>query len=655
MMVRERFRLEEASCTAIRKKAVRFGFGGFGEAVYYRTYSRIKEDGSRETWPDTVIRVIDGVLSVRKNHYVHHGLSWDDDAWQPYALRLAETMFDMKWLPPGRGLWAMGTEYIFERGSAALNNCGAVDTANLADSADWLMDMLMCGVGVGFNTAWRAKNVTIPDKEARKLYVVPDSREGWVASVRLLIESYTAGGPWHRFDYSEIRPAGSPIRGFGGTAAGRAPLQRLHDRLERILDDYCRGLQDRTRTVVDVMNAIGACVVAGNVRRSAEIALGAPDDEIFLSLKDFDRFPERSDIGWISNNTVIVKHPEDLSHLQAVAEGIRHNGEPGVLNLANVQSYGRYGEKRPDRAWLTNPCSEIPLESYELCNLAEVFPARCADEAQVQEALSFAAFYASTVALLPTHREETNAVLTRNRRIGVSISGLADLLDRLGADELTRRLRTGYELVRSVNRMLAEAAGIAPSVRVTTVKPSGTLSQLVGVSPGMHFPPFRYAIRRLRVADASALCEGLKASGVPNEPDRYNANTTVFEFPVDMGETREASSVPAREQLEFLALLQREWSDNMVSCTVSFDPQKEGTQIGALLADFVPRVKSVSFLPHSRRGVYAQMPYEGISKAEYETRRAAMPEIDWRRFGGGDDEATRYCAAEGCGRFTQYG
>ncbi|MEJ2468243.1 MAG: fused protease/ribonucleoside-triphosphate reductase, partial [Campylobacterales bacterium] len=555
---------------------------------------------------------------------------------------------------PGRGLWALGTDYIFERGSAALNNCGAVDTTDLSASADWLMDMLMCGVGVGFNTAWRGR-AAAPDKSSPHLFVIPDSREGWVASVRLLIESYTKCGPWYRVDYSKISPAGAPIRGFGGTAAGPAPLERLHARLERILDDYGSGLHDRTRTVVDVMNAIGACVVAGNVRRSAEIALGAPDDETFLSLKDFDRYPERGDIGWISNNTVLLKSVEDLRHLPAVAEGIRRNGEPGIMNLVNVQRYGRYGEKRRDRAWLTNPCSEIPLEGVELCNLAEVFPARCADEAEMQKALSCATFYASTVTLLPTHREETNAVLTRNRRIGVSISGLADLLDRWGSDELTRRLRKGYALVRSVNRRLAEEAGIAPSVRVTTVKPSGTLSQLVGVSPGMHFPPFRYAIRRLRVADASVLCEGLKAAGVPNEPDRYNASTTVFEFPVDMGETREVSAVPAREQLEFLALLQREWSDNMVSCTVSFDPQTEGDQIGMLLADFIPCIKSVSFLPHSSKGVYAQMPYEGIGKAEYERRRAAMPEIDWKRYGGGEDEATRYCAAEGCGIFTQYG
>ena len=218
MMVSERFRLAEASCAAIRKKSVRFGFGGFGEAVYYRTYSRRKEDGSLEAWADTVIRVINGVLSVRKNHYISGRLAWDDDAWQPYAFKLAETMFEMRWLPPGRGLWAMGTEYVYERGSAALNNCGAVDTTDLSASADWLMDMLMCGVGVGFNTAWRG-SASQPDKTAAALYVVPDSREGWVVSVRLLIESYTKSGSWYRFDYSKIRPAGSPIRGFGGTAA----------------------------------------------------------------------------------------------------------------------------------------------------------------------------------------------------------------------------------------------------------------------------------------------------------------------------------------------------------------------------------------------------------------------------------------------------
>ena len=297
MVVEERFTLKRTFRDEIRAKRARFGFGGFGEATYYRTYSRLKQDGSQEHWADTVIRVVDGILSIRKNHYILNRLLWEEEKWQSYARRLADAMFDMKWLPPGRGLWVMGTDYVYERGGAALNNCGAVDTTDLAVAADWTMDMLMRGVGVGFNTAWRGENVTMPDKSRPITFVIPDSREGWVASVRLLIESYTRGGAWFAFDYDTIRPKGSPIKGFGGTASGPDPLKELHRRIEKYLDDYCHGIHDRTRTTADIMNAIGACVVAGNVRRSAEIALGSVDDGTFLDLKYFEKNPDRSEIG----------------------------------------------------------------------------------------------------------------------------------------------------------------------------------------------------------------------------------------------------------------------------------------------------------------------------------------------------------------------
>jgi len=650
MMVTERFKLKKIFCDEIQAKTARFGFGGFGEATYYRTYSRIKPDGTQEHWADTVIRVINGIISIRKNHYLLNRLLWIEEQWQSYARKLADAMFDMKWLPPGRGLWVMGTDYVYERGGAALNNCGAVDTTDLALAADWTMDMLMCGVGVGFNTAWKGENVTMPDKSRPITFVIPDSREGWVASVRLLIESYTKGGAWFRFDYSSIRPEGSPIKGFGGTASGSEPLKELHGRIEKYLDDYCHHSYDQTRTVADIMNAIGACVVAGNVRRSAEIALGDVDDETFLELKNFEKNPERSDIGWMSNNTVVLDKNEDFQKLPNIANHIRSNGEPGIMNLINVQKYGRYGDKSKDKAWLANPCSEIPLESFELCNLAEVFAARCEDEEAFYEALKYAAFYASTVALLPTHRPETNAIVVRNRRIGVSLSGVADMLDEFGATELTRRLRRGYELVRSVNRELAAEAGVPPSIRVTTVKPSGTISQLVGVSSGMNFPTFKYAIRRMRVGNNSVICDLLKKSGIPHEPDHYSAHTTVFEFPIDQGKTRKATSVSAWEQFAFLAMLQREWSDNMVSCTVYFNPETEGDQIEHMLALFAPTIKSVSMLPHSDTGAYEQMPYEGISKEEYETRLAAMPKIDWSSFGGSDGIESRFCTNDSCER-----
>lgn len=646
-MVSERFYLDKKHVETIQKTKPVFGFGGFGEATYYRTYSRIMEDGRQEHWNDTVVRVINGVISVRKDHYVRNRLPWDEAHWQTFASKMAVTMFSMRWLPPGRGLWAMGTEYVYEKGSAALNNCGAVDTTDLPLSADWCMDMLMCGVGVGFNTAWQGY-ARKPDKSSPLPHLVADSREGWVESVRILIESYTAHRPWRCFDYSGIRPALSPIHGFGGTSSGPEPLRKLHERLESYLDAYCEGKTDKTRCVADIFNAIGACVVAGNVRRSAEISLGSVDDPTFLDLKDYEKHPERSKIGWISNNTVVLEKSEDFLKLPIIAGRIRKNGEPGIMNLLNVQKFGRFGEEMTDAAWLANPCGEIPLESFELCNLAEVFPTKCPDEESFYEALGFATFYASTVALLPTHREETNAIVVRNRRIGVSLSGLADLLDDLGSTELTKRLRRGYKTVRKTNRLLARQAGVPESIRVTTVKPSGTISLLAGVSSGMHFPAFQYALRRLRVGNDSPICLVLKNAGIPNEADTFSDNTTVFEFPINQGKTRNASEVSAWEQFAFLAMLQREWSDNMVSCTVYFDPETEGRQIEHMLAQFAPIIKGVSMLPHTAEGAYAQMPYEGITKEEYEDRVAKMPRIDWSAYTGSTEIKERYCTSDTC-------
>jgi ribonucleoside-diphosphate reductase alpha chain len=646
-MVKERFELSSEGVNFLKSLKQEFGFNGFGEATYYRTYSRLKEDNSQENWADTIIRVVNGVLSIRKNHYILNGLEFNDDDWQEFARSFALSMFYMEFLPPGRGLWAMGTEYVYNRGSMALNNCGAVDSKDLSHACEWAMDALMCGVGVGFNTAWdgKAKN---PDKSSSKIFEIPDSREGWVESLKLLIESYTKGGEWYQFDYSLIRPFGAIIRGFGGKASGADPLIQLHKRVEKSLDDYCDGEYDATRTIADIFNAIGACVVAGNVRRSAQIALGRPDDLTFLDLKNYKKNPEREEIGWMSNNTVVLSSSEDFEKIPKIARRIKNNGEPGICNLINMQKYGRFGKEMKDDAWLSNPCSEIPLESFELCNLAEVFPTKCKTTEIFYKALEYATFYASTVSLLPSHRVETNSIVARNRRIGVSLSGVADYLDQIGAAQLTKELRHGYNIVRKINDKLAKEAGIPSSIRVTTIKPSGTISQLAGVSSGMHFPIFKYAIRRMRVGSDTPFCTLLQNAGVPNEPDQYSENTFVFEFPIDQGKTRKADEVSAWEQFAFLAMLQREWSDNMVSCTVYFDKEREGDQIEHMLAQFAPVIKSVSMLPHSTSGAYAQMPYEGITKEEYDQRLKVLAQIDWSQFSGSDGEDSKFCTTESC-------
>lgn len=648
MLVNSRFILDDSIKEKLKAKPVSFGFNGFGETTYYRTYSRMRPDGSQESWADTIIRVTEGVMSIRKDHYIKNSLSFDDQEIQKYAARLAETMFDMLWLPPGRGLWAMGTDFVYKVGSAALNNCGACDTTDLTGSATWAMDMLMCGVGIGFNTVW-AGGVTLPNKAKSEIFVIPDSREGWVDSLDRLMRSYTHGTTYPIFDYSQIRDEGQPIKGFGGVASGYVPLKELHERVDSYFINYFFGDVDETRLTADIFNAIGACVVAGNVRRSAEIALGAPTDETFINLKNYALHPERAPIGWMSNNTVVLANPEDFDALPRIAQAIRLNGEPGVNNLKNVQKYGRYGERKPDKAWLANPCSEIPLEDRELCNLAEVFPSRCSSEEEFYEATEFATFYASTVALLPTHRPETNKVIARNRRIGVSLSGVADFIAIVGMTETINRLRVGYRLVQETNKRLAQDAGVPISVRTTTIKPSGTISQLAGVSSGMHFPTFKYSIRRIRVGNSTPVCLVLKNAGIPNEPDVYSPDsTTVFSFPICNENAREAKSVSAWEQFAILAMLQREWSDNMVSCTVYFDPETEGDQIEYMLSQFIPIIKSVSMLPHTDAGAYPQMPYEGITKYEYLELLASTPKVDWSLFTGSDGVDSKFCGNDGC-------
>lgn len=998
VLVEARFHLNQYIKDVLRSSPVPWGFGTFSEAVFYRTYSRELPDGSPEQWSDVVIRVTEGVMSIRKDWYLKNGIKWDEDYWQLIASEMATAMFNMHFLPAGRGLRSMGTDYVYERGSHALNNCGYTEVKDdLAYAAGWLMDSLMLGVGVGFSTANASfGEARIPDSDGSTTIVIPDSREGWVMSVEALINSYFRGpGKPVEFDYSHIRPEGSPIRGFGGIASGPEPLIKLHERLRGYLNQYATGEVDRTRLITDVMNAIGACVVAGNVRRSAELATGSLADSTFLNLKNYELNPDRAEIGWMclprdtwittdqgprqirdligtpfnavvdgktypsqgffpsgekevveihaqgyvlrsspehkimttrgwvpagnlavgdlirlhdhgsdlswggpgtedegfvlgaivgdgwltndgtiiigssasdpgskefqeeflrvvqqyprfhkkrdyewvpiagkdelrlsctslkdlasqfgiepgnktltpeiegasrefyvgflrglfdtdgsievlgatknargvrlsnsdeqvirgtqrmlsrlgirskvheittnhgfikrktpyallirgeharrfgeligftnsrkaqllaeqgvtrrsnkshlarvervvrtgttepmydcmveevhaydangiyvsnSNNSVVLSESDHFLKLPEIADRIRDNGEPGVINLMNVQKYGRFKEKKPDLAVGFNPCAEIPLEHAELCNLAEVFPTRCSSVGEILKAMDLATIYASTVALLPSHRRDTNEVVERNRRIGVSISGVADWLDSTSVAHLTKILRTGYEdVVMPRNKLLAVEAGVPESVRLTTVKPSGTISQLVGVSPGMHWPVHRYYIRRMRVGHNSPIVELLISSGLPYEQDKWDPETLVFEFPQESGKgkTRSVGEVSIWEQASMVAFLQREWADNAVSNTLTFNPETEGKDIEKVLSMYAPQIKSMSMLPGSN-DVYEQMPYERITRSEYLERMAKLKPIDWSVLRGNDGIDVKYCDGDVC-------
>ena len=684
--VMQRFSLLDNTKSDINNLIPKFGFNGLGEVVFRRTYSR-----DNESWNDVVVRVVEGVMSIHKEHFTRASLEWNDDEWQPFAKEMALSLFHMEWLPPGRGLWMMGTQFTYDRGSTALNNCSATDTKNdLVHSAEWTMDCLMNGVGVGFSTHWRG-SASVPNKEDYETFIIPDSREGWVESLIKLMCSYI-DSPKHgknkfpKFDYSQIREKGLPIKGFGGTASGPEPLQKMHERIEGYLDAFSIGKLETTATtykqvgdewkpeqvevskeyghsrlIADIFNSIGACVVAGNVRRSAEIALGDVEDQEFINLKNYELNPERGEIGWMSNNSVVLRADqdyEDFSYIPDMAKRIVDNGEPGMINLYNIQKYARYGKEKHDDATLVNPCGEISLENFELCNLAEVFPPRCKNKTDFYKALKFATFYASTVSLLPTHRPETNAIIAKNRRIGVSISGIAQwasgqsIVDphewgEMNYTKMTTYLRQGYKIVKEYNAEFAKMAGVPAAVRVTTVKPSGSISLLAGVTPGVHYPVSRFAIRRMRIGKDSPLVPSLVEAGIPHEDDTYSDNTLVFSFAIDHGDVRPCEQVSPWEQFSVVAMLQRCYADNCVSATIYFNKEKDAPDVEKMLAMYIPILKSVSMLPHSGHG-YVQAPYEPIDEEKYISLKDSytLPKFD--KVSGNVPVGSKFCSGDTC-------
>lgn len=677
MFVHERFTLSKRSREIISNTPYSFGFDGYGNFVFLRTYSRTKACGTQEKWPDTVIRVIEGLFSVVKDVERRKvRIRYDEDKMQEMALSCALSMVKMQWLPPGRGLWIGGTEFMYERGAAALMNCGYAETditsKDFISQCGWVMDMLMCGVGVGFSCGHNQLKADtnsldsypverggffLSKKENEEKtffsgideeFVIDDSREGWVKSTELVLYNSFILGKETKLNYEKIRRAGLPIKGFGGTSSGPEPLKVLHRRLESAAKQFKSGEIDSTRTVADIVNMIGACVVAGNVRRSAEIALGNPNDETFLNLKNRNKFPDREAWSWLSNNSAVFSDLGHFSRIPDIAERIVENGEPGFLNMLNIKKYARYGKEKYDNATGANPCSEIPLAPFELCCLSEVFPSNCKTQKELNDAIVSATFYATAMSTLMTHREESNEIINQNHRIGVSISGLSEMLDSMGSTRLITTLRNCYSLVDKVNAYWCARFGIRESIRKTTVKPSGTISLLAGTSAGMHFPTFKYAKRRTRLGANTPIGKFLIASGANLYEDKYDRNTLILETPVFNGRARPAKEVSAWEQVAFQALLQREWADNMVSCTVYFDPKKESKHIESLLAQFAPVLKSSSLLPHTDEGCYENPPFEGISKEEYEKMKQNDVVIKWENFTGSDGTGEKFCSNESC-------
>lgn len=962
------FKLSETFIHKYKSITPPFGFNGLGELTYMRTYSRVKANGKNERWHETIRRVVEGTYEIQRLHILSQGLFWDQTKALESAEEMYDRMFNMKFLPPGRGLWLMGTDVLKEKNLyAGLNSCAFISTKDIdvepTKPFEFLMDMSMLGVGVGFDVKGEGK-IVIKQIDSSCTYEIPDDREGWVISLRHLLEAFFIHGCLPEFDYSKIRAEGTPIRGFGGTSSGYKPLKYLHDSIYEMFKNRA-GETITITDIVDIMNHIGVCVVAGNIRRTAEIVFGDHNNTEYMKLKDYawdgEKFignsAHRSSFGWASNNSVFANIGDDYN---AIAKQISVNGEPGIIWMENARKYSRmidppnwldkkaegtnpcftgdmrlltvHGYKRfdelgsdeyiiddkgnsvpanvfktgtkdtvsliymsgnkkqeikctPDHCFMdteglgiqakdtkgsrlmpfysikpiqdrdykyvtfgfvngdgrTNPakrqmyatakfgvkdddmknifskvtyeemeilgfdkrklpernlpstfglwnnedqlnfltglysangsvvkghrvsfktsspelveslvfflkkygietnitvnkpkrikfpngeydckesygveinrfesikifaekiafvhkykrlaleqlilekspmiqhvvkggsedvydfsmysenhwgvvegfvahnCGEQTLEPYELCVLVETFPTMNDGLEDYLRTLKFAYLYAKTVTLCGTHWAETNRVMLRNRRIGTSMSGIAQFFDKFGINELKKMASAGYETIEHYDKIYSDYLCVPRSIKVTSVKPSGTVSLLPGVTPGVHFPESNLYIRRITIDKKSPLVDVCKNAGYEVEDSVYDINSVKVSVPVSIDGVRTINEVSMWEQLHLAATMQAYWADNQVSCTVTVK-QDEIKDIPNALNYFQYHLKAISFLPKIKGGAYAQMPYEEIGIRKYVELSSKIKSLNFDDFCE-DSKPEQFCDGQTC-------
>jgi len=627
--------------------------GALGYVTYKRTYARIlnSETNRTEEWNETCRRVVEGCFTVQLNHCKNLKLPWNAHKAQKSAQEMYKLMFNFKFLPPGRGLWAMGADFIYEKGSAALNNCAFISTEQIniqfSEPFCFLMDCSLLGVGCGFDTNGAGKIEIKQPKILEYCHTVEDSREGWVELVRVFLDAYVGdGGIPKNVDYSKIRPNGSPIKTFGGTAPGPDPLIQCIKEIQEILNLRI-GEKIRSTDIVDIMNIVGKCVISGGIRRTAELALGNYDDIDYLKLKDPTINGEYlNKWRWASNNSVFCKEGMDYTNL---AKQTAINGEPGYFWLENARKYGRIkdGVNWIDEAVMgCNPCGEQSLESASICNLVETFPSHHENLEEFKRTLKYAYLYAKTVTLIPTHMEKTNQIMLRNRRIGLSQSGITEAIYKFGRRNYLNMCDEGYKYIESLDKVYSRWLCITNSIKRTSVKPSGSISLLPGVTPGIHYPHSEYYLRAIRLSKGSNLISILENSGYRMEESLQKDNSIVCYFPVKSKNfDRSKKDVSIWEQVQNVVDLQYIWSDNQVSATVSFK-EEEVKEIPRILEIYEDRLKSISFLP-LKDHKYKQAPYIEINKEEYDKYYSQIKELDFDDLNTNELQE-KFCDGESC-------
>lgn len=641
-----------------KSKQPDWGYTGLGFVVYKRTYARLKPDGRTEDWWETVARCVEGAQKIGAEYT------------REEAESLYDKVFNLKCNFAGRMLWQLGTSTVDRFGANSLLNCWMVSMKELR-AFEFLFENLMLGGGVGFSIRKEDVHELPRVKEGVKItalhtkdadYIVPDSREGWVKLLHEMLEAYFVTGKSFTYSTILIRGAGEKISGFGGTASGPTILVEGITRMGKLIASR-EGKKLRSIDVLDICNVIGSIVVAGNVRRSAQIALGDPDDHYFIRAKNWSlgNIPNSRAM---SNNTI---YADEYSHISndlwengftIDSETGMAKGEPyGFFNLPLSQRFGRTKDGpmkdsslhavSRDNCVGTNPCGEISLASYECCNLSELYLNNIESEDELIECATLLYKTQKAICALPFLHEETNQIVHKNMRIGLGVTGVCQSLDKV------KWLDKCYKELRRFDKEWSKKRGWPQSVKLTTVKPSGTLSLLAGATPGVHPAYSQYYIRRVRMGSGDQLVKicrdlGYHVEYVVGFDGKEDRSTVVVEFPCESGAnailTKDMSAI---KQLELVRTLQSEWADNAVSVTVYYKPE-ELPGIKAWLAEhYEKNIKSVSFLLHSNHG-FRQAPYESITKERFDELRTGVKPLSAVQEITGGDLTVDECATGAC-------
>lgn len=595
-----------------------WGFNGMGEIVFLRTYSRKKNDGTTEVWPETIQRVVNGAIAI--------GVPYTQDE----AEKLFDHMFNLRCSMSGRALWQLGTPMVDKFGGASLNNCYFTNIEKVEDF-EFLFEYLMLGGGVGFSVERskihdlpKVKNaVTITHERSNDAdIIVPDSRGGWKRLLHSVLKSYFETGKSFTYSTILVREYGAPLKGFGGTASGPGALIDGIADICKVLDNRV-GKKLRSIDVLDICNIIGRIVVSGSSRRSAQISMGDPDDALFIRAKNW---ASGSIPAWRanSNNSLYADGWDEIP--SELWKGYDGTGEPyGLVNRKLARRYGRLGEVRVDNSIEGfNPCAEIGLADGESCNLATIFLPNIDSMEQFKEISRLLYVTQKQITRLPYPYEKTTQIVRQNARLGQSVTGILQ-----SSEEQLSWLSPGYEALRALDKKYSAENGFPESVRMTTVQPSGTLSLLPGVTPGIHPAYAPYYIRRVRFGSSDPLVDACRKRGYKVVWDigidgREDHTRYVVEFPCRSPEGSVlAVDMTAVEQLEWVRKMQTEWADNAVSVTVYYRKEELPLIKEWLDKNYDKSVKSVSFLLHSDHN-FSLPPYEEITKESYDKLSARV-------------------------------